>query len=300
MYKFKQKFKKVLFSSLLIGAIIGGSIPTATAADSAPIKIMPVGDSCTEGMGDPDMGGYRTELYNLYKNAGLNFDFVGSNKRGPASLPDKDNEGHSGWTITQVSASINNWLNTQNPDVVLLWIGGNDIFQTGRINTQGLSNLIDQIINVKPNITIFVADYYPWPELVKPYNAEIPGVVQQKANQGKKVYFVKLSDVPFSPGADLSNDNLHLNVQAYKKIAQKWYDSTITILKGQNNNNIIKGDVDGNGVVNSIDFGYFRQYLLGMCKFPSENGMKAADLNDDGLVNSIDFAQLRLKLLGAS
>ena len=271
------------------------------------IKIMPVGDSCTEGMGDPSMGGYRTDLYNLYKNAGLDFDFVGSNQRGPNNI-DRDNEGHSGWTIPQIASNIDGWLNAQNPDVVLLWIGGNDLLQQGKINTTGLSNLIDQILAKKPNIKIFVADYFPHPESVKQYNATIPGVVQQKASAGKSVYFVKLSDIQFSQSADISSDGLHLNPGGYSKVAKIWFDSTISILKQSTSTpvptptqptNVIKGDVDGNGSVNSIDFGYLRKYLLGYeTDFPSSNGKLAADINNDGSVNSLDFANLRLILLG--
>ncbi|HOP99321.1 MAG TPA: SGNH/GDSL hydrolase family protein [Acetivibrio clariflavus] len=185
MHKLRLKASKMILSLFLISAIIGGMFAVPSFGAGRTIKIMPVGDSCTEGMGDPDMGGYRTELYRLYTEAGLSIDFVGSNRRGPNSLPDKDNEGHSGWTIPQIASNIDNWLNTYNPDVVLLWIGGNDVLQ-GRVNTEGLSNLIDQIFRTKPNVTIFVADYYPWPEQVKQYNATIPGVVQQKANAGKK------------------------------------------------------------------------------------------------------------------
>ena len=287
----------------------GWTQPTSPVSSTGTIKIMPVGDSCTEGMGDPDMGSYRTELYRLYKNAGLNFDFVGSNQRGPSSLPDKDNEGHSGWTIPQVASNIDGWLNTQNPDVVFLWIGGNDIFQTGKINTSGLSNLIDQIFRTKPNVKIFVADYYPNPDNVVQYNATIPGVVQEKANAGKAVYFVKLSDMGYVKSADTSSDGLHLNTNGYKKAAQVWYDSTISILKGSNINTpvpptqtiapVLKGDVDGDGSVTSLDFGYMRKYILGMIpSFPSANGLKAADINDDGDVNALDFAGVRLILLG--
>jgi glucuronoarabinoxylan endo-1,4-beta-xylanase len=61
---------------------------------------------------------------------------------------------------------------------------------------------------------------------------------------------------------------------------------------------ILYGDVDGNGDVNAIDFGYFRQYILGASNFPSENGLKAADLDGNGNVNSIDFGYLRKYLLG--
>jgi hypothetical protein len=59
----------------------------------------------------------------------------------------------------------------------------------------------------------------------------------------------------------------------------------------------IKGDLDGNGDVDSIDFALFRNYFLGnIKKLPVED--EVADLNGDGEVNSIDFASMRLYLLG--
>jgi len=84
---------------------------------------------------------------------------------------------------------------------------------------------------VKPNVTLFVADYYPWPEAIKQYNAVIPGIVQQKANAGKKVYFVKLSEIQFDRNTDISWDGLHLSEIGYKKIANIWYKYTIDILR---------------------------------------------------------------------
>lgn len=308
MYKLRNFAAKMLAVLLVSIAVMGVAVTESTAA-SKTLKIMPVGDSCTAGMGGGNMGSYRTDLYKLLTDAGLSIDFVGSQKGGPSTLPDRDNEGHSGWTIPQVAASIDNWLNTHNPDVVLLWIGGNDMFQQGRENSAGLSNLIDQIINNKPNITIFVADYYPWPEMVKQYNAKIPGVVQQKASEGKKVYFVKLSDVQFSQHVDLSSDGLHLNTTGYSKIAKLWYDNTISILRGLGNtpvptptptptSNLIKGDVNGDREVNSLDFGYLRKYLLGIDSLPFAEAYITADMNNDGEVNSLDFGSLRLKLLG--
>ncbi|KNY27800.1 GDSL-type esterase/lipase family protein [Pseudobacteroides cellulosolvens] len=241
MFRIRHKFQKVIFSMLLISAIIVGGISTcpilSSNAAATPIKIMCIGDSCTEGMGDPNMGSYRTELYNLYKKAGINFDFVGSNQKGPSTLPDRDNEGHSGWTIPQVASNVNNWLNAQNPDVILLWIGGNDMILNGNLNTTGLSNLIDQILNQKPNVTIFVSDYYPVPDQIKQYNAVIPGVVQQKANAGKKVYFNKMSSMNFVRSTDLSSDGLHLSVAGYVKAANIWYNTTIDTLKSMSGSN---------------------------------------------------------------
>lgn len=57
------------------------------------------------------------------------------------------------------------------------------------------------------------------------------------------------------------------------------------------------GDVDFNGVVNSIDFAMIRQYLLGMIEFTDEQ-KQAADVDSSGSLTSIDFAMIRQYLLG--
>ncbi|RCX19260.1 lysophospholipase L1-like esterase [Anaerobacterium chartisolvens] len=297
MYKLRAKLQKMLISALVLSVVTGifsFSVPSAAAA--SPIKIMPVGDSCTEGMGDPNMGSYRTDLYSHYKNAGLSIDFVGSNQRGPSTLPDRDNEGHSGWTIPQVASNINNWLNTYNPDVVLLWIGGNDILIGGGVNATGLSNLIDQITNLKPNIKLFVSDYYPWPDIVKPYNELIPGIVKQKADAGKSVYFVKLSSVDFIKSSDLSSDNLHLNTTGYSKIAKIWYDSTISVLKSMSEPETLYGDLNGDKKIDSTDLSLLKRYLLGLItEFSVPSSM--ADVDKNGSINSTDYAMLKKNLL---
>lgn len=52
---------------------------------------------------------------------------------------------------------------------------------------------------------------------------------------------------------------------------------------------IIKGDIDGNGVFNSIDFAMMRLYLDGTKNDLTENHLEAADVDSNGAVNSIDF-----------
>jgi len=315
MFRSRHKFKKALSSMLLVSSLIVGGISTGPAlsssAASAPIKIMCVGDSCTEGMGDPDMGSYRTELYNLYKKAGIDFDFVGSNKRGPNSLPDKDNEGHSGWTISGVANNINNWMNTQNPDVILLWIGGNDLLQGGKTNPTGLSNLIDQIFKQNSNITLFVSDYYPVPDSVTKYNSEIPGVIQQKVNEGKKVYFNKMSSMNFVRSTDLSNDGLHLSVNGYIKAANIWYDSTISVLKSMSVSssptnkptdkptntpiivNPVPEDVNGDKVVNMADVMLIALHFNTVRN--DSNYDISCDINNDGSINMGDVIMIASK-----
>ena len=61
---------------------------------------------------------------------------------------------------------------------------------------------------------------------------------------------------------------------------------------------VLMGDLDGNGNYNSLDFALMRAYLLGKVKDLTERQMKVADVNCDGRVDSIDFAIMRQVILG--
>ena len=60
----------------------------------AGVKIMPLGDSITEGA-QAELGGYRWPLEDLLVDAGYAFDYVGSVRKGsPAAMPRPWHEGH--------------------------------------------------------------------------------------------------------------------------------------------------------------------------------------------------------------
>ena len=62
---------------------------------------------------------------------------------------------------------------------------------------------------------------------------------------------------------------------------------------------VVYGDVNGSGSVDSIDFALVKSYLLGrISEFPSPNGIKAGDVNGDGEINSIDVGLMKSFLLG--
>ena len=58
-----------------------------------------------------------------------------------------------------------------------------------------------------------------------------------------------------------------------------------------------KGDINGDGKINSLDVLKLQRYLLGL-ETMSEKGKLAADLNEDGKVNSQDILLLQKKILG--
>lgn len=59
----------------------------------------------------------------------------------------------------------------------------------------------------------------------------------------------------------------------------------------------IKGDLNGDGSINALDFAALKSHLVGATKLSGANLLNA-DVNGDGQVDSIDFALIRKYLLG--
>ncbi len=60
---------------------------------------------------------------------------------------------------------------------------------------------------------------------------------------------------------------------------------------------VIKGDVNGDGVINTRDYISVRLHLLGISSVEGAS-FKASDINGDTIVNTLDYINLRLYLLG--
>ncbi|TCC00355.1 GDSL family lipase [Micromonospora zingiberis] len=198
---------------------------TAGAESNGGVRVMPLGDSITEGTQIP--GGYRIGLWQRLVNGRYTVDFVGSQFNGPASLGDRDHQGHPGWRIDQIDANIVGWLNTQRPQSVLLHIGTNDILQNYNVSTapNRLSTLIDRITTTAPNAEVFVAQIITLTNTnqaaaVRTFNAAIPGIVQSKVNAGKRVHLVNMH-AALTTG-DLI-DGIHPTATGYDKMAAVWY-----------------------------------------------------------------------------
>jgi lysophospholipase L1-like esterase len=184
---------------------------------------MPLGDSITYGEIDPGYGGYRHLLGQLLTADGYSFEFVGSQQSGIGITPDPNNEGHPGWTIPQIKDGIDTmgWLETYQPDLILLHIGTNDIYKGDPASAPDhLSALLADILRRLPRVRIIVAqiiNYRSGPDgLHTTFNSTIPGIV---AFEGPRVTMVNMQDI-LSPG-DYADD-LHPNNSGYDKMARAW------------------------------------------------------------------------------
>src|SRR5690242_18073375 len=102
-----------LVAFLLVAGAVTGAGRAAYAESNGGVRVMPLGDSITDGLTVP--GGYRIGLWQRFTNDRYRVDFVGSLSNGPGTLGDHDHEGHSGWRIDQIDANIAGWLSRYSP-----------------------------------------------------------------------------------------------------------------------------------------------------------------------------------------
>ena len=227
----REKWLAALVSLIATMATITFHIGAARAESNGGVRVMPLGDSITHGTQIP--GGSRTGLWQRFTTDRYTVDFVGSQFNGPSTLGDHDHEGHPGWRIDQIDASITGWLNTFNPHTVLLHIGTNDVLQNFNLGGAPgrLSTLIDRITNTKPTAEVFVAQIIPLSNAsqdaaARTFNAAIPGIVQSKVNAGRRVHLVDMHSALTT--ADLI-DGVHPNATGYNKMAAVWYSALLAV-----------------------------------------------------------------------
>jgi len=216
----------VLSASLILSGAFAVVAEPAVAAEPVKVwKVMPLGDSITRGGGQVpgQYIGYRAALQaDLRAGAtGFHYNFVGSmSDRG---APDRNHEGHGGWTIDDLSSHIDTWMEAYRPDIVLLHAGTNNITRRDSPATTAtkLQNLITKIRNHGAETQILVAKVIQSRDPIRradtnAYQALIPGVV---ANSGANVHLVDQSTIG---GGDIY-DWTHPNDFGYSKMAYNWY-----------------------------------------------------------------------------
>ncbi len=225
-----KSFLKSFHFGFLAPALAAFLLNPLLKAQAPPIRIMPLGDSITEGSAfdSPDgTGGYRGPLFALLADEGYNVDSVGSSTQNSGLLAEKEHDGHPGWRIDQIDSNIAGWLDgIEDPDVVLMHIGTNDFGQNFSTATaiNRLDALILKIATLRPYAHIIVTNLMARGEpqnsaIQAQFNPGVEGVVSAHAAAGRRVTFldmraaVPLSDMP---------DQLHPDQNGYNKMAAAW------------------------------------------------------------------------------
>lgn len=167
-----------LVAAAVAAASLGLVLPSAGAADSGAktVKIMPLGDSITDGYWE--QGGYRKYLsYTMAQKGYTNIDFVGPKGsdtetftyNGKEVSYDGNYAGYSGYAIQKMNGaeprngiletlSEGDYIKVYSPDIVLLQIGTNDVISSYNEGAaERLENLINYILTEgTPDEQVFV------------------------------------------------------------------------------------------------------------------------------------------------
>jgi len=231
----------------IVAVLVSFSIPA-----SGITRIMPLGDSITRGVyGSPvNKWGYRKPLYDNLINGGYEFDFVGVHADG--SFPDPNHEGRDGWRADEIlygrssdpcAGKLEYWLIADQPDVILLHIGTNDI-------TQGYpdANEVNSILNVidayevgnNRHVTVVLAliinrridgsaTKRTW---TTQFNSDVNVIAANRIANGDDIIVVNMeSALNYNVGVDMY-DEVHPNDNGYIKMAGVWYGALADYFSG--------------------------------------------------------------------
>jgi lysophospholipase L1-like esterase len=225
----KKRRSSWRWMTFFVSGLVLALASTALSETPNPIRIMPLGDSITYGLGSTGTVGYRRLLYQLLLGAGHSIDFVGSQTNGTPQDFDRNHEGHSGWRADQIRDNITGWLNSTPADVILLHIGTNDISQgQGASNPANeinqILNLIDAWEGLNNQVWVILARIINRNDSLSGITSTLNGLIQNLAESrialGDKIVVVDMESALDYP-ADLA-DAVHPNDAGYEKMDAVW------------------------------------------------------------------------------
>lgn len=210
---------------------------------AATTTVVLLGDSITQGK-NTAQDSFRDELHALLTDNGYNVDFVGSHTRffqeedGTQGY-DQDHEGHWGWRANHIingrsgdngsgTGKLAEWLTAYTPDIALIHIGSNDMFQEESVDStvSEIEEIIDILRGDNANVVILLAQLIPTSDearnsRVDALNAEIPGIATRKSTASSPIVVVDQNS-GFDSDGD-TYDGVHPNETGEVKMAQVWY-----------------------------------------------------------------------------
>ncbi|HHS83827.1 MAG TPA: tandem-95 repeat protein [Gammaproteobacteria bacterium] len=239
-----------------------GATASATERVIVDLRIMPLGDSITDGAEDSTGAappyalrkGYRQPLYSKLGSYGYGFDFVGGRDHGNGVNPpyDYDAEGWGGYTAYEIAdgkvggfAGIYDALDVNPADIILLHIGTNDITPTTTPDPADIDPIVADVEAILDEIdrweqqsgnnpvTVVLAriiNQWKVPEgerhpAVTPFNDALLAMVQGRTNDD--IIVVSRNGSWNYPG-DMGDDSVtsgykrHPNTSGYSKMADVW------------------------------------------------------------------------------
>ncbi len=280
-------------------------------------KIMPLGDSKTEGGGGAGaQSSWRGFLRTKLMKAGYAIDYVGDRQNialGDTIPTDTDHAGHGGYSIgpdtqtfcggcetTGLYEHVDTWINNANPDVVLLAIGVNDFFNEANhpanyktTAPKRYRSLVEKILLTKPNVNIILGTIEPvkWDKNwggdpadndLGALNAAIKALADSSTTDN--IFFADIRNkmlIDYGP-VDFFDD-VHLSETGAKKNANAWLEAVVPILNNASNNSSPTCTITSPTTNSTIGA-------------PATITIEADATDDDGTINKVEFYAGTIKI----
>ncbi|MET0151725.1 MAG: SGNH/GDSL hydrolase family protein [Candidatus Binatia bacterium] len=223
---------RTLVPSAVLALALAMRLPVdaAEVGPPRPIRIMPLGDSITEGRsGDAT---WRYWLQKSLEAEGCVVDYVGSRRGVLHGAPrfsdfDPDHEGHWGWTTAEVLAEIDRWAADARPAIVLLHLGTNDLRGEPERIAANLAAIVASLRRASPAVEIYLARLIPLAgapeEVMKRANDAISRLAAERDRPDSRLIAVD-QYTGFDPRTD-SYDGVHPNESGERKMAGRWLEA---------------------------------------------------------------------------
>jgi hypothetical protein len=206
----------------------------------ASVKICPLGDSITRGGMESDSAypSYRYHLWTMLRSGGYDVDFVGSTTD-PSFVNyafDQDHDGHSGYKTEDLATNMETLLINYTPDIVLLYIGTNDVLQ--QVDMDDRMRNIGKIVNMlrvkNPNVKILLAQIAPTGDKFRnensglvEFNTKLLTYANTASSTASPIVIVDMYTA-WSTEIFTQGDGIHPNNEGELQLAQRWANALIS------------------------------------------------------------------------
>jgi len=217
----------IIFALLLVGTL-------AHSAEQKVYRILPVGDSITEG--GKTFSNYRYPLWEKLFAAGYLVEFVGS-RTSDSRVGPLRHEGYGGKNAEFLAEAVENYFRTNSADIVLIHSGHN------HTNTEaplpGIVAATERMIRAarvaNPKITVLMAQVIssgklPKYEYLPELNTELGRLAARLDSAAQPVKIVNQAD-GFDWRTDTIDDHVHPNARGAEKMAAKWFVALTNVME---------------------------------------------------------------------